>query len=178
MLMYGLWMPPEKFWGLCKPTCACVVPLSLLTLKPVPFPAVLKSNSTPQQCKHWAESSFWTPGSRRHLWTSVLFPSILLPCCRNQCALLPCFLMSLSSLFLSVLALLCLCHAHMQSGFREAFQVRAHHYKRLTFFVRLADFSGQQKYLKGGETIEITLKFVWDHWLSAAIPVPVQVYGR
>lgn len=63
-------------------------------------------------------------GSRRHSGAFVLFPSILSPFHVSHCALLSRFLMSLSSLFLSVLALLCLCHAHMQSGFREAFQVR------------------------------------------------------
>lgn len=92
--------------------------------------------------------------SRRHLWTFILFPSILFPSHTSQCALLSRFLMSLSSLFLSVLALLCLCHAHTQSGFREAFQVRIY-CEVVDFFVRLVNFSGQRKYSKGAEPIEI-----------------------
>lgn len=89
------------------------------------------------------------------------------PLCHECCALLSWFLMSVSSLFPSVLALLCLSRSHAV-WFQGSLPGK--NISSVLTFVRLVDF-GQCKSLKGGATVEISDPHVcvslFCHWLSA-----------
>lgn len=87
--------------------------------------------------------------------------------CHECCALLSWFLMSVSSLFPSVLALLCLSRSHAV-WFQGSLPGK--NISSVLTFVRLVDF-GQCTSLKGGGTVEISDLHVcvslFCHWLSA-----------
>lgn len=135
----------RKFISDCSP-CICMVILS--------------------SAGHTQQGRSWLLCSRRH--PGLLDCSIHSLLCHECCALLSWFLMSVSSLFLSVLALLCLSRSHAV-WFQGSLPGK--NFSWVLTFVRLVDF-GQSKSLKGDGNFNsetLTFESLFCHWLSAPL---------